>query len=126
MIPPPPIRRTGVGGARRLLSFLAARLAEEATAALSATDDATDDATADAAAAPQGLPDPERRLREVVAKRTLLQAWFDGPPDGDRSRSGTRPVPDAAIARLLGEYSDHPRFDPAWIRFGSWAGPAAG
>jgi hypothetical protein len=118
VITPPPIRRSGAEGARRLLSFLAARLAEEATAALSAPDDA--------AVAPEGLPDPERRLREVVAKRTLLQDWFDGPPDGDRSRSGTRPVPDAVIARLVGEYSGHPRFDPAWIRFGAWAGPTAG
>jgi hypothetical protein len=94
---------------RRLLSFLAARLSDDATAVLKSMS-----STDPPPPAQDSGPDPEHLLRNVVAKRALVQAWFDGRRDGDRA---TRPtVPDAVIAGLAGEYRDHPDFDPGWLR----------
>ena len=81
-----------------------------------------------AVAAHIALNDPARVLREVAAKRALIDAifgyeatidgeWGDG-HGPDQIAAGMCPdhLPDeiAALLALAAVYSDHPDYDPAW------------
>ena len=72
--------------------------------------------------------DPARVLREVAAKRAILEFYLE-PPDGlpagnaevisgaeDGSGRAPRPltVIEAIVLDLAGVWSDHPDYDPAW------------
>ncbi len=94
-------------------SFLSARLTDDTTATLKAMN--ADDTTP----TPAGLPDLERLLREVTAKRAIVRAWLDGLHDQHPAGAARHPrVPDAVIAELAGVYSDHPEFRPEWMQPG--------
>ena len=59
---------------------------------------------------------PVRALREVAAKRMMVEMWFDGV-----QASFCRPsvaglnVADAMIMALVTIYADHPNFDTGWL-----------
>jgi|tagenome__1003787_1003787.scaffolds.fasta_scaffold18636739_1 hypothetical protein len=59
---------------------------------------------------------PVRILREVAAKRAMVQMW----QDGLRARAEQFPVAgldiaDAMITALVAVHADHPDFDPDWM-----------
>jgi hypothetical protein len=59
---------------------------------------------------------PVRILREVAAKRAIVQMW----QDGLRAHADLLPVAgldiaDAVITALVAVYADHPDFDPDWL-----------
>ena len=92
-----------------LVSFLLERLRDDERLAAAAREDA---ASADRHAARHG---PDRVLREVTAKRDVVQVWADGL----RSRLAGRPDDGALVEELVialaRVYADHPDFDACWL-----------
>lgn len=69
---------------------------------------------------------PERALRELAAKRSMVAMWFDGV----QAESVNLPVAglnvaDAMIMALVTVYADHPLFDPGWLADAETPDPAA-
>src|SRR6476620_8959445 len=59
---------------------------------------------------------PLRVLREVVAKRAVVQMWRDR-PRVQRDRIGTK-CPDVAVGlieAMAAVFADHPDFEPEWL-----------
>jgi hypothetical protein len=95
-----------------MLSFVLARLTEDATSGLRALDEVDSPEPAR-----RGTPfDPERVLREVAAKRAIVRAWLDGLRAAAAPARNRTDVPDAVVAEIAGTWSDHPEYDPAWSR----------
>lgn len=58
--------------------------------------------------------DPARVLREVAAKRTIIEQWADQYDDNPNTQ-----LPDTLAARHIlhtfaSVYADHPDYDPSW------------
>ncbi len=59
---------------------------------------------------------PLRALREVAAKRVMVEMWFDGvQADFSRLPVAGLNVADAMIMALVTVYADHPLFDAGWL-----------
>jgi hypothetical protein len=70
---------------------------------------------------------PVRALRELAARRMMVEMWFDGV----LAELGTLPVPglnvaDAMIMALATVYADHPLFEPRWLACAGPPDPEAG
>ena len=59
---------------------------------------------------------PVRALRELAAKRVMVEMWFDGvQADFCKLPVAGLNVADAMIMALVTVYADHPLFDPDWL-----------
>ena len=59
---------------------------------------------------------PVRALRELAAKRMMVEMWFDGvQADFCKLPVEGLNVADAMIIALVTVYADHPLFDPGWL-----------
>jgi len=111
-----------------LVAFLNARLDEdEAAARAAASGPWMSDTGVDAVAKHIARHDPARVLREVAAKRAIVEFYIE-PPNGIRTgnievlsaerESGSAPrvltVIEAIALDLAAVWSDHPDYNPAW------------
>jgi hypothetical protein len=95
----------------RILSFLLARLTDDAVQASRLTVALTGDGPH-----PSAVCAPERLLREVAVKLAIIEVWLAAvrAEDGPGGRWPRGPC-DAVIAELISLYADHPGFDTRWL-----------
>jgi Family of unknown function (DUF6221) len=113
-------RPRGGSTRERILSFLLARLTDD-------TVQASRMAVTPAGTGSRRLPSgcaPERLLREVAAKRAIIQVWLRGlrAEEGPGARWPGGPC-DPVIAELVSVYADHPKCDRSWLPPGCGAHP---
>ena len=59
---------------------------------------------------------PVRALRELTAKRMMVEMWFDGvQAEFCKLPVAGLNVADAMIMALVTVYADHPLFEPGWL-----------
>jgi hypothetical protein len=85
------------------------------------------DAATDSPTAAGARGGPVRALRELAAKRMMVEMWFDGV----LAEFCQLPVPglnvaDAMIMALATVYADHPLFEPGWLACAGQSDPEAG
>ena len=112
-----------------LLSFLFDRLDDDEAAAraLLTPRAVLQDAATDRQSAAATRSGPVRALRELAAKRMMVEMWFDGV----LAEFCQLPVPglnvaDAMIMALATVYADHPLFEPGWLACAGQSDPEAG
>lgn len=99
----------------RLVAFLVARLEDDEAAAQTAiaSRDILAVTTIEQISDHSARHGPIRVLREVAAKRAMVQMWLDG-IQAQPSVPGLD-VAEAMIMALLAVYADHPDFRSAWL-----------
>lgn len=103
---------------KSLVAFLLERLAEDEAVAEAASRRraAAQQAAADGADLHLVQQSPARALRDVAAKRAIVQMWLDGLRARlSEHRSDGLELVDAAIVELAAVYADHPDFHPGWL-----------
>jgi Family of unknown function (DUF6221) len=101
-----------------LVSFLFDRLDDDEAAAraLLTPEAVLQDAATDRQSAAATRSGPVRALRELAAKRMMVEMWFDGvQADFCKLPVAGLNVADAMIMALVTVYADHPLFDPDWL-----------
>jgi len=59
---------------------------------------------------------PLRVLREVAAKRSMVQMWLTrSRMQRDRTEAGRPDVAAAMVVAMAAVYAEHPDFDPSWL-----------
>jgi hypothetical protein len=111
-------RHPGDPSSHSLAAFLLARLTEDEIIAVDAIEnfDEAQLRVTDEVGTHIVRHDPPRVLRDVAAKRAVVQMWLDGirgqlsqnAPDG-------LDLVDSAMSLFAAVYSDHPDFRPAWL-----------
>ena len=55
-------------------------------------------------------------LREVAAKRSMVQMWLSrSRTQRDRTGAGRPDVAAAMVVAMAAVYAEHPDFDPSWL-----------
>jgi hypothetical protein len=101
-----------------LVAFLFDRLDDDEAAAraLLTPNAVLQHAATDRESAAASRGGPVRALRELAAKRMMVEMWFDGvQADSYQLPVAGLNVADAMIMALVTVYADHPLFDPDWL-----------
>jgi hypothetical protein len=70
---------------------------------------------------------PVRALRELAAKRVMVEMWFDGvQAEFCKLPVAGLNVADAMIMALVSVYADHPLFEPGWLANAGQPDPEVG